>query len=85
MSKFHMSEWAVEKVSAVSMNYVQAGGKETRQKKKNLYTWVKALICKWSSYWKHIENAFSKQDAAWGLKPVQEASQLMVLWSSLST
>lgn len=27
----------MEKVSAVSMNYVQAGGKETRQKKK-IYT-----------------------------------------------
>lgn len=67
-----MREWTVEKVSAVSMNCVQVGGKETKDtKKKNLYTWVKALICKWSSYWKHIENGFSKQDAAWGLKPVE--------------
>lgn len=46
-------------------------GKKLKIQKKNLCTWVKALICKWSSYWKHIENGFSKQDAAWGLKPVE--------------
>lgn len=38
MYKFHMREWAVEKVSAVSMNCIQVGGKETKDRKKKIYT-----------------------------------------------